>query len=665
MRSFDVFDTTLTRNVGSPSSVFILVGRELRARGLSTLRATVFARARVSAEAAARAASTRADISLVDVYARLAILLTELASHVAEAVEVELGVERRLLRAVPATREAVRAARARGQRVVFISDMYLPADFIREELVRHECAGKDDAVYVSGTAGATKRGGELYTHVLEKEGVDAADVSHLGDHREADVQTPRRMGLQAEHFAECHLNRYERVLESRAWETGGLTSLMAGASRLARLSEEAPTTRDTVLRRVFAGVAGPVLTAYVLWVLRRARDRGVERLYFVSRDGEILLRIARSLAPAMGYACDLRYLYGGRQAWYLAGMDALGGDVWEWAFDSGTAVSVDDVIGRLCLEPGDVASLLDSVGLPRRRWGNPLAPAERDTVRSVLSDADVGSLVRRQAGERRELLRRYCRQEGLSGTATTCWALVDIGWSGRAFSYLVRALGDDVVHSPAGFFFGVSRGAELDALKRVEAYFFNQSLMEGYPQTADVHLMEMFCAGSHGLVLGYEEREGVIVPRLASERNTQVLEWGLGYAHRCVEAFARHVARDLSLVDIASDVRPALEELLRLFWHSPSYDEARVIGSFPYQDDQHAERLRPLAQGFGLCHIAKALTGPRRVRHHRATWYDGSMALTRWPMRWGIALAGRFGAWLRRVLPTAAMRQSRRVARRA
>ena len=57
-------------------------------------------------------------------------------------------------------------------------------------------------------------------------------------------------------------------------------------------------------------MAGPALAGYVLWVLERSFEMGLKRLYFISRDGEIMLEMAQRLLPAFwpDATMELRYL---------------------------------------------------------------------------------------------------------------------------------------------------------------------------------------------------------------------------------------------------------------------------------------------------------------------------------------------------------------------
>ena len=63
--------------------------------------------------------------------------------------QLELELESETITANPKAQCMIEAARSSGKRVVFVSDMYLPADFIRGQLERFGLTGDGDQCYVS------------------------------------------------------------------------------------------------------------------------------------------------------------------------------------------------------------------------------------------------------------------------------------------------------------------------------------------------------------------------------------------------------------------------------------------------------------------------------------------------------------------------------------
>jgi predicted HAD superfamily hydrolase len=338
--SFDIFDTVLTRCVGNPHAVFVVLGRRLAAAGM-TGDAAIFAGARVSAEARARRRADPREVDLEAIYRELvAAAVLDLAA-VPRAIAMEIELEAEMIRPVPGARAEVAAARSAGKRVVFVSDMYLPLAFLKGQLVRHGFWSEGDGLYVSSDLHLTKKSGALFDHVVQREGAAAASIVHRGNDAESDVRSAVRSGVRAEHFFDGNLGRYESIFESWSMRTEGLTSVVAGAARLARIEGTREFGASASLAEVAAGVAGPALTGFVIWLLREARNRGIRRMFFVSRDGEILLRLARQLAPSLSTKCELRYLYGSRQAWHLPSIaDGVANSDRKWILDETDSIFI-------------------------------------------------------------------------------------------------------------------------------------------------------------------------------------------------------------------------------------------------------------------------------------------------------------------------------------
>ena len=121
--------------------------------------------------------------------------------------------------------------------------------------------------------------------------------------------------------------RYEVALDSATRESEGFSVLSLLASAATPGSQRL-ASRRTSLVWVVSGVAGPVIFAAAAWTLLSAQRDNIDILYFVARDGEILLAVAQLLQQELGLAAEIecRYLYGSRKAWYLPGL-SLGSDM--------------------------------------------------------------------------------------------------------------------------------------------------------------------------------------------------------------------------------------------------------------------------------------------------------------------------------------------------
>ena len=163
VHSFDVFDTVLTRVVSPPTAAFKLVEERVRdvlPRGGCP---STFAKARQAAQQRAqRWHGPRT--TLAHIYQELSYV--NQSTDWERVKETELEVERDLLVPVPQGEALLKSSRAEGHPVVFISDMYLPAAFIRAQLEVHNLWMPGDRLFVSCEHGS-KKGHGLFSAVCE------------------------------------------------------------------------------------------------------------------------------------------------------------------------------------------------------------------------------------------------------------------------------------------------------------------------------------------------------------------------------------------------------------------------------------------------------------------------------------------------------------------
>lgn len=622
--SFDVFDTVLTRAVGDPQSVFLLLG--LRLGGTLGCSPEAFARARLAADRHAYAKTGRdGRVTLSAIHAELGLLLGLDEPAQAALAAAEMDLERELLRPVPAAAALVGAARIRGERVVYLSDMYLPSSFLVEQLRRHGLWHEGDALHVSGERAASKRSGRLYRLVAEQEGVPTALLTHHGNDPIGDGAAARRAGARIHPVPDANPTGREQLLESGRWSSEGFASALAGAARLARLTVPAAPGHDSVLRDVAAAVAAPLLTGYVLWVLGRARRLGIQRLHFLSRDGQVLLEIARRLARKLDLDIDLRYLYGSRQAWNVAtAADGLAEQA-AWLFTHSAGASLRGLLARVALAPEAVRGELAELGLLAEDWSRPLSRGEREGLIAAVVDGPLTTAALASARAQRPLVLDHLRQSGVFDGVRS--GIVDVIARGSQHRTLCTLALDEGVATPTAFYVGRQRHGPLlpDA---AETYLFDEVTDVGIPRFSgrDVLLLA-FCAADHGTVTGYRRVGERVEPVLAEQRNEHVLAWGLQVVRRTMLAFADQLVLEPDWLRCPPDVREVTVAVAERFWQAPSAAEARAWGAFPFEYGS-GDDVRWNTVGAPRPWAYLISTSARRQRHW-STWSAASLASSR------------------------------------
>lgn len=637
--TFDVFDTLLTRAVGSPEAVWLLLGRRLLARGSIECSAEVFARQRrIAGDRAADEAG--ADPALEAIHAELARALLLPPDAANELLSTERALDAELIRVVPGASALVEAARAQG-RVIFMADTSLRAADLRELLDHHALRRPGEACFTSSQLRASKRSGTLYPAIARELGVPGQFLLHVGDDAASDIRHARAAGWRAVHRPQARLNRYEQALERRRFETGGLSSAMAGASRIARLSQTPASPREAALVRVAAGVMGPTLAAWMLQVLQRAQRDGLACLYFLSRDGEVLLDVARRLERSLETGIELRYLHGSRTTWLPAAADE-NASLESFNLDRDFK-SVRTVLASIGLRPEDAAHALPPVLADGARWDTALEGRERALLAEAVSGPEIRRLALAHGKVSRDLLVSYLRQEGWDRPGDV--GLVDVGWRGR----IVRALADvcaaEGLQLPSRVhFFGVRHDAHAIVGERLvpalDGWFYDHAARTGLVRHMfDLEAcVEMFCASQEGSVVGYESDGDEVRPVLGHPRS-DLAEWGLREVRDTVAAFADALVLDRDLVDRAADVRAGVNDVLESFWTDPAEDELDAWSTFPLTIDMFHSRTVRIAEPIDLRRVVASARRGRLQLRPDMSWPAGTTGVSALPFR--VALRGR------------------------
>ena len=623
--TFDIFDTVITRRVGEPRSAFLLLGRRLCKQGLITCSAHVFATSRTAAEVRTfgNVGGLDSPVTLLDIYAELANALHWSPTQTAKIYEAELQLEAELLVPLPNGCALVAQARRSLQKVAFVSDMYLPSAYL-ETILRDLGIFEDgDVLIVSNEERASKATGKLWPIVIDRLDTAAERMHHAGNHPISDGRTARKAGLSTHVLDENNLNRYELALEAHCEATDGLTSALAGASRLARLDPPDPERR--AVSDVSAGVVAPFVIGSLLWTLNVAKEEGLAELFFVARDGQLLRDVAEILAPKLGFTGKLTYLYGSRQAWSLAGLTETHADrLTAVVPDAGDIdATLRQVLNRLDIAPEEIALPLSRAGFHRATWGRPLAEGQAERLRDLLcDDPDLSLLVTHNAKRSRDLVLSYLEQVG--AVTDQSIGFVDLGTGATLFNSLASILGSIGQEPPTGFYFGLRSKVPDVGFGRPRTYVRNEDEQIGFLRTPGLLTMvELACTADHGSVLGYKEENGIVVPDFDEGGNGPVVDWGLPIVCEIV----RRVAEELVLTDdlvgnSGIDLRPAALDVFSLFWSSPTKEEARCWGSYPFEDGWGSESYRhPIAETRGVRDVA-------RRQPYRHWWEEGASQLS-------------------------------------
>jgi hypothetical protein len=343
------------------------------------------------------------------------------------------------------------------------------------------------------------------------------------------------------------------------------------------------------------GVAGPAIFAAAAWTLLTAQQDNIGTLYFVARDGEILLAAAESLQRELGMAPEIecRYLYGSRKAWHVPALSLVPGTDFPAALRRLLLLKSENstlrgLLSYLDMSVDEVAPIAAAV-VGAIAFDTPLGDQLGAVVDALANSSAFQSLALSRAQAAHKATIAYLRQEQMFGDSRV--GLVDIGWHGAAsasLAIMAAAEGTEVVCYFTG---GLCGRESLVAPKDSRAYLIDARGDEPADRPALVHLLETFCAGTGGSTLGYMAVQDRWAPRLAAAETNPAMLWGLRDYQALVRSYVTAACHNLAkfqwriTLDEISALRPYLIANIRTLWNYPAHAEAELWGTFPFEGD--------------------------------------------------------------------------------
>jgi predicted HAD superfamily hydrolase len=625
LHSFDVYDTLLTRRVAMPVDLFQIVGMELQSEGLIGVTPTDFAQHRAQAEIGARHDAQAGEVQFIEIYQRLAKAMNWNSAQTSQAMELELKVESQNTEGVPGMAPTIAQIRAAGFRVIFISDMYLPATFIGDLLRRHGFLKSEEELFVSNELRHAKHDGRIFP-LIRNRFPNVTEWRHTGDHHWADLEMPRRHGIAAQLETRCALTRHERFVCRSEQPWAIWRSQLAAAMKLARLEGAHLEPPFRSIWQCGTDVVGPLWFGFAEWCLAEALRRGIKRLYFVARDGQIFHKVATEIARQRHIPVECRYLYGSRQAWHLSSLQKLDENAYEWIFNRQRYLTTEQVMRRVGLSPENFPSDLAAIGIQPGQYTADISPEQDSRLRQLLRSPKLSDAILQQATNARNLTIRYLEQEGvLDGTPS---AFVDIGWHGNMQRSLGELLRTDATRRNfplTGFYFGLRKHPAVSPLDQFIGYWPESNCDQKTLQALNLALLEMMAAADHSMVLGFRSDGNLIKPIFDGERNEAALKWGLTFLQDAVVQFTKTWLSFTPLPTMDHEKFQTLTRTILLnFITAPSRTEADVWAEFPHSGEQierNKESIAPALSSF------QALDFVLQPKNRPAGWWvEGSLA---------------------------------------
>lgn len=269
--SFDVFDTLIFRPFAVPTDLFYLLEAKTECFNFCELR--------THAEQISRAKTTKPnfEVDIYDIYEEL----SKMCWLKKEDANIEIELEKEVCYANPYMKAVFDILKSRGQKMIVVSDMYLPKNIIQEILNKN---GYDafDNIYVSCEHGFNKASGKLF-EVVKKD--YPGNIVHVGDSLEADVQGAARAKVSNCHYHQC--NAY-----GNTFRPSSLISPVSSVYKGIVNNYLYNGLTANSAREDFGFIyAGPVVSGFCEWLNDLCSDKKIDKILFLARDMDIFYRI--------------------------------------------------------------------------------------------------------------------------------------------------------------------------------------------------------------------------------------------------------------------------------------------------------------------------------------------------------------------------------------
>jgi Predicted hydrolase (HAD superfamily) len=315
--SFDVFDTIIARKGLIPESIFYQIRDILKRNNekfdsyfienFVTIRSNVEANLR---EYCRKTNYTRekdiVEIDYEEIYQRIQNTFNITDKQKKFLIETELNCEFENCVGLEKNINHIRELLNNKEKVVFISDMYLPKNQIRKMITKVAPDFASVELYVSSDKNVKKTDKSMFYEVYKTVNYNFGEWQHFGDNKKADIICPKELGIKTNLIPSYEFNENELSLISciNNYDSHLVAALFEKYRRNHNETEYYSYSKFSLL-----------FVPYIYWVIEDALKRKYETLYFISRDGHFLKIIADEIIKAKGLDIKTKYIYGSRKAW--------------------------------------------------------------------------------------------------------------------------------------------------------------------------------------------------------------------------------------------------------------------------------------------------------------------------------------------------------------
>ena len=297
--SFDVFDTLVFRPFAAPSDLFFMIGEKLNYLDFERIRKVMEWRARQKA----KEKKGIYEVTLSEIYDELE---KQAGIPKEKGMQTEIDTELQYCFGNPYMLEVFKCLKGCGKKIICTSDMYLPASVIKRMVEKCGFNGVD-TFFISCEHDAVKGDGGLFKIVKDFYGKDKTYI-HVGDHPVSDITWAKKSGFDTEFYQNVNIAGMPYRAEDMSIITGSMYRGIVNSHIHNGLKEY---SREYELGFIYGGL---FVLGYCQWIHDYVERHDIDKILFLSRDGDIINQVYTMLYPEEAEAGRTEYVYWSRLA---------------------------------------------------------------------------------------------------------------------------------------------------------------------------------------------------------------------------------------------------------------------------------------------------------------------------------------------------------------
>jgi len=410
--------------------------------------------------------------------------------------------------------------------------------------------------------------------------------------------------------------RYEKIIYNILPERL-LAARLSGIARAVRITHEPMTSCQLTVNETACGVVAPLVCFYAWWLLRCAVRDGIKRIYFLARDGQLLLEATQILIERWNLDIDARYLYCSRESLLLPSYEQTGEFELHWiTWGYAGAISMAEISRRISVDMDEMRPYLYRHGLdgclllPEQ----PMQRSDIAKVENLLKDAEMEQLIRRKSEPQFKLTLAYLEQERLFEGVP--WVLADTGWRGSsqyALSALMSKAGKRSTTGLTGNYLGINLEAHQYGNDSLHAFLFDWRISPRDYRLYCFICFEMLFSADHGRTIGYR-RDGDIIAPILTQPPLEYVGEAVDFHHRKTRDYASLLAKHMPIDAYDDSLSDVSRSLACSFITTPSSEEAALYGEWPIASEMGEADFQPMSPPMGFVQFIRCAMGLDKIK---------------------------------------------------